>query len=291
MENLTISAPDLRKLLSSGSGDAALLYLYIHSGGTADQAAKALNLSDSAVTCASAVLRQLDLMPEDRRGFLPTGERPSYSPMDVQTAMETDMDFRSLVGEVERLRGKVLTVTELEILLGFVRYLGMPAEVVCILVSYCKDRARQQGRLRAPSLQTIEKEAYAWAERGIETLEDASAYIHAQNLRQSRLGRLKKILQIFGRSLTRGEEQYADKWLAMDFDDSALTLAYERTCLNTGGLNWAYMNKILSRWHEAGWHTAQEVSARDQKPSAPRGATGEMGEAEREAIRRAMMED
>ncbi len=288
MENLTIPQEDLRKLLGAASGDAALLYLYTHTGGAADGAAKALNLSDSAVACAAAVLRQLGLWPEDRRGFLPTGQRPSYSQTDVRTAMETDVDFRSLVGEVERLRGKVLTAAELEILLGFVRYLGMSAEVVCILVNYCKDRARQQGRLRAPSLQAIEKEAYHWAERGIETLEDASAFIQAQNLRNSRLGRLKNILQIYGRSLTPGEEKYADKWLNMAFDESAISLAYERTCLNTGGLNWAYMNKILTRWHESGWHTAQEVTAKDQKPNVPKGASGELGEEEREAIRRMM---
>ncbi|MGM9601929.1 MAG: DnaD domain protein [Faecousia sp.] len=291
MENLTIPQEDVRKLLSTGSGDAALLYLYIHTGGSADAAAKALNLSDSAVSCAAAVLRQLGMWPEDRRGFLPTGQRPSYSQEDVRTAMETDVDFRSLVGEVERLRGKVLTPAELEILLGFMRYLGMSAEVVCILVNYCKDRARQQGRLRPPSLQAIEKEAYQWAERGIETLEDASAFIQAQNLRNSRLGKLKSTLQIYGRSLTAAEEKYADKWLGMNFDESAIALAYERTCLNTGGLNWPYMNKILTRWHEQGWHTAEEVNAKDQKPNVPKGASGEMGEAEREAIRRAMMED
>lgn len=291
MENLTIPQEDLRKLLGAGSGEAALLYLYIHSGLSAEEAPKALNLSDSAVTCACALLRQLGLWPEERRGFLPTGQRPSYSPADVRTAMETDVDFRSLVGEVERLRGKVLTPAELEILLGFMRYLGMSVEVVCILVNYCKDRARQQGRLRPPSLQAIEKEAYRWAEQGIETLEDASAFIQARNLRNSRLGRLKNTLQIYGRSLTAGEEKYADKWLSMNFDESAIAMAYERTCLNTGGLNWAYMNKILTRWHEQGWHTAEEIAAKDHKTDAPKGASGEMGEAEREAIRRAMMED
>ena len=44
-------------------------------------------------------------------------------------------------------------------------------------------------------------------------------------------------------------------------------MAYERTCLNTGGLNWAYMNKILQRWHEAGLHTAQAIRAGDKKPT------------------------
>ena len=66
-------------------------------------------------------------------------------------------------------------------------------------------------------------------------------------------------------------------------------MAYERTCLNTGGLSWAYMNKILLRWHEAGMHTADEVRSRDRK-DVPKGASGELGEAELEAIRRVLQE-
>jgi len=45
-------------------------------------------------------------------------------------------------------------------------------------------------------------------------------------------------------------------------------MAYERTCLNTGGLSWAYMNKILQRWHEAGLHTAAAVNGGDRKPGS-----------------------
>ena len=60
----------------------------------------------------------------------------------------------------------------------------------------------------------------------------------------------------------------------MGFDDEAISMAYERTCLNTGGLSWAYMNKILQRWHEAGLRTAEDVRNRDRKPgtAAPAGA-------------------
>jgi DNA replication protein DnaD len=67
-------------------------------------------------------------------------------------------------------------------------------------------------------------------------------------------------------------------------------MAYERTCLNTGGLNWAYMNKILTRWHEAGLHTADAVKQGDRKKAVPQGASGQLGQAELEAIERVMRE-
>ena len=170
--------------------------------------------------------------------------------------------------------GRSLNTEELKILLGFIRYLGLPADVIVVLICYCKDRARQRGSLRAPSLRTIEKEAYAWAEQGIDTIEEAGAYINAQNMKHSRMGKLMAMLQIRGRSLTAAEERYASGWLDMGFDDEAISMAYERTCLNTGGLSWAYMNKILQRWHEAGLRTAEDVRNRDRKPgtAAPAGA-------------------
>ena len=52
-----------------------------------------------------------------------------------------------------------------------------------MLVCYCKERLRRKGSNRNPSLRTIEKEAYAWAEQGINTLEEAAAYMQAQNAR------------------------------------------------------------------------------------------------------------
>lgn len=288
-ENIQIDKADVRKLLLTGSPDAALLYLYIHSGNESKDAEKQLHFSASRMSCASATLRQLGLWPEERRIPIQSGERPSYSERDVLDAMDHDQGFRMLYGEVQRLMGRTLNTEELKILLSFERYLGLPAEVVSVLVSYCKDKARQRGSLRNPSLRAIEKEAYFWAEQGIDSLEEAAAFIHSQNTRNSRLAHLKGLLQIRGRALTPAEERYAASWLEMGFDDEAISMAYERTCLNTGGLNWAYMNKILARWNDAGWKKGEEIRAGDRKP-VPQGASGTLGEAELEAIQRVLRE-
>ena len=74
------------------------------------------------------------------------------------------------------------------------------------------------------------------------------------------------------------------------FDKEALAIAYDRTCVNTGGMSWAYMNRILTRWHEAGLLTAQQVEKGDQKSAVPKGASGVLGEAELEAIRQILQE-
>ena len=284
MDSLTI-----QKLLSAASGDGALLYIYLKSGNDPVNAQKDLLMTETRYQCAAATLRQMGLWPEAQSKIIPMGERPQYTEQDVVQALNKDREFRSLYGEIQRLLGKTLNNEELKIILGFVRYLGLPADVICVLVCYCKDRAKQKGGLRNPSLRTIEKEAYAWAEQGIDTIEQAGAFIQAQNLRRSRLQELMRILQIRNRELTPGEKNYAQKWLEMGLHNDVIGLAYERTCINTGAMNWPYMNKILTRWHEKGFRTAQQVLSGDKKP-IPKGASGELGQAELEAIQKALQE-
>ena len=286
---LQIEKSHVHKLLCAQNPDAALLYLYVKDGGDLTQAAQKLGYTESRYACACATLRQLGLLEEEKQIRLP-GEQPQYTEVDVLKAMDTDMDFRSLYGEVQRLLGKHLNTEELKILLSFERYLGLAPEVISLLIHYCIDRARKMGKTRNPSLRTIEKEAYKWAENGIDTMEEAAAYVKRQQLRFSQTGRIMEILQIRGRNLTAPEARYIKQWLEQGFDEETIGMAYEKSCLNTGGLAWPYMNKILSSWHQQGLHTAKQVQSGDRKPVVPKGASGELGDAELAAIQRLMKE-
>ncbi len=286
---LQIPKAHVHKLLCAKNPDVSLLYLYIAAGNDPGKAQQELQLSATRFSCAAATLRQLGLWSEPKNTPVFSGERPQYTESDVLGAMHTDRPFQSLYAEVQRVLGRTLNTEELKILLGFIRYLGLPGDVISVLVCYCKERARAKGNLRNPSLRTIEKEAYYWAEQGIDTMEEAVAFIQNQNIQNSRLANLMKLLQIRGRTLTPGEERYAKSWLDMGFDDKVIALAYERTCLNTGDLSWAYMNKILTRWNEAGLYTVEQVKANDKKP-VPIGASGNIGQAELSAFQKVLKE-
>ena len=265
-EPINLDRSDVHKLLSTANADAVLLYIYLKAGNPMTGAEVALRLNQSRLNCAAATLRQMGLWTEEKPAHVFVGERPSYTEQDVILAQNSQQEFRSLCDEVQRLLGRPIHTEDRKILLGFVNYLGLPADVVSVLISYCKERDRQRGKVRTPTLYAIEKEAYAWAERGIDTVEEAAAFIQNQNLRNSRMNRLLALLQIRGRNLTAAEERYASAWLEMNFEEDVISMAYERTCLNTGGLNWRYMNTILQRWHEAGLHTAESVRSGDRKP-------------------------
>lgn len=264
IQPVSINAADVNRILSAGNGDAALLYLFLQAGNDRLEAAAQLRMSETKLSCAEATLRQMGLLAPENKGPQFGGEKPAYTEADVLSTMNNDPSFRSLYGEVQRRLGRTLNTEELKILLTFVRYLGLPADVICVLVSYCQERSmRRSGR--NPSLRSIEKEAYEWAERGIDSMEAAGAYIQAKNVYFSRLGRLMRLLQIRGRNLTPAEEKYAAQWLDWGISEELIALAYEKTCLGTGGLSWAYMHKILARWNEMGLRTAAEVRSGDRK--------------------------
>jgi DNA replication protein DnaD len=51
------------------------------------------------------------------------------------------------------------------------------------------------------------------------------------------------------------------------------------------------MNKILIRWHESGWHTAEQVKNGDRKPgTAPKSGQRQLDADEQAAIARLLQE-
>ena len=166
---------------------------------------------------------------------------------------------------------------------------GLCLGAVCFIEKNCNHLAHQPAQSEAQTNGNADTVDNLDPLRAIDTLEAAAAFIHSQNVYYSRLGKLMRLLQIRGRSLTAGEEKYARSWLDMGLDDEAIAMAYERTCLNTGGLSWAYMHKILLRWQQAGYHTAADIRAGDKKPGA-KTAGRDLDAEEQAAIARMLQE-
>ncbi len=263
MPEIHIPEDAVRKLLGAKSPEVALLYLYLQAGNEPDGAGAALNLPARKLDLALALLRQMGLYQVPEKRILEP-ERPVYTEEDIAREMAHNQSFSALVGEVQRRFGRILSGEELKILLSFCNYLGMPTEVVGMLITYCIQRARARGSVRVPSMRTIEKEAYRWAEEEIETIEEAAAYMQAQLQRQSEVEQIRQLFQIRDRRLTPGEEKYIQNWLAMGFSKAEIQMAYEKTCLNTGSLKWAYLNSILKSWDAQGLHQASEIQAGDR---------------------------
>lgn len=272
-EQITMPMHAVRKLLGAGNADAALLYLYLCAHRPPQDAGKALNMTRDRLQRSGATLRQLGLLPEQPKPVERTPEKPTYSEDDIIREVGRGAEFSLLVQDTQRRLGRVLSTEEMKILLSLIDYLALPLDVIALLITYCIQKNRVRGVHRAPSMRSIEKEAYHWADHGIDTLEDAAAYSQQQLQLQGQIGEIRNALQLEGRRLTMAEENYVRQWLNLGFGKPEIHLAYEKTCLNKGALVWPYMNRILQSWHEQNLHTLAQIEAGDGAParrSAPK---------------------
>lgn len=286
-EGVALSGPVAKRLVALGDGDAALLYIAIlrRRGAAGDDVLRAdLGWSGERLRAALDRLRREGLVslpggaPPDRpSGLLPPESAREYTREDMARALEGG-EFAALAGAVEEKLGKRLTTPDVGTLLGLYDALGLPADVIFLLVSFCCERtARQYGPGRRPTLRQIEKEGYVWARLGLMTQEAAAAHIRKYQRERQALPEFMRALRLGDREPSPSEEKYLLRWLEMGFGPEAAELAYDRTVLKCGELKWPYMDRILESWHGQGLHTVDEIEKGDRPRSAsrrPRAAAG-----------------
>ena len=272
-EGVTLSGGAVKRLLERGDGDAALLYLALlrRRGAVPPRSlAGELRWDRDRIEAAEAVLRQLGLMSAAEPPPEPAEEKPDYQRSDVAERLERSAEFRALTDQVERKLGKRLTTPDVAVLLGLTDYLGLPADVVYLLVCHCVERVRRRsGEGRRPGMKQIEKEGYAWARLGIDTQAAAAEYLRKYAQRQDLLPRYMRALGLGDRFPSPSEEKYLLAWQEMGFPPETVAIACDKTILKCHELKWAYCNGILRRWHEAGLHTEAEIRAGDRPAARP----------------------
>ena len=273
-ENITLPAAAAESLLRRGEGDAALLYLALQRFGrgvTPEELERVLpTMSRLRLDAAERVLQELGLLPRPQTpGPEPAAEKPVYSAEDITALLTDNEGFRLLVPQTEQQLGKKLRTADLQILAGLYDDLGMPADVIYLLVCHCVERARSQwGEGRRPTMRQVEKEGYRWAQLGIFDQNSAAVYLKKWAERNRKYTSYLSNLRILNRPPVEAERRYIDQWMDMGFPPETVALAYERTVFYKKDLNWRYLNGILRRWHENGWHTEEEVRQSDsRKPS------------------------
>lgn len=269
-ESVVLTPQAVKRLLERGDGDAALLYLALlrRRGSVPPRSlAGELRWDRPRIEAAERSLRELGLVAPEKEPAPPepAEEKPTYRQADIADRLEGSAEFRGLTAEVERKLGKKLTSPDVGVLLGLNDYLGLPADVIYLLVCHCTERVRQRyGEGRRPAMRQIEKEGYAWARMGIATQEDAAAYLRKYARRQESVPRYMRALGLGDRPPVASEEKYLAAWQEMGFPPETVALAYDKTVLKCHELKWPYLNGILKRWHEAGLHTPEEVEAGDR---------------------------
>lgn len=263
------------RLLKLDSGDAALLYIHLMRRGTV----QGLPWPEERLRRALEQLKSQNMAPAEMPQPDPVPKEvppPEYATEDITAALADHASkFPALCDEVERRLGKRLTANDLKTLYTLFDHLSLPAEVILLLVGWCgEEMERKYGSGRKPTMPFISRTGFAWARRGVDTMERAEAHIERLTRLRSREGEVLRLLDIPVRPLVEREKTYIAAWDEMGFDNETIRMAYEKTVLKKQSMDWGYMNGILRRWHEKGLHTAAAVRAgdRDLRPGQTGGS-------------------
>lgn len=276
-KSVVLKASDVEKLLSSGNGDAALLYLALmrtNGGIPARELAEKLHLTELRLSGAENALREMGLLAGERKTEQPTvSERTAYTAEELAEMLE-NREFSMLRQSVAEKLGKHLSLNDDQILAGLYHDVGFPADVLYLLVCHCVERAeRRYGPMRRPTMRQIEKEGYCWQKQGICDQESAARYLRDYARRIEGMGAYMRVLQLGDRPPVESEQRYILDWMEKGFPPETVALGYDRTVLRKQAMDWRYLNGILRRWHEAGWHTVSEVEQGEKrKPAAAKPA-------------------
>ena len=127
-------------------------------------------------------------------------------------------------------------------------------DVIELLLSYCTANGHC-------GMRYIEKVALSWAEEGITTEEKAVEYI------ELRKTGFRTIMKAFGQNRlpVATEENYMKTWLQeYKLPMDVVKMACERTVMQTGKAAFAYTEKILKSWKDAGVKSVSDVEELDK---------------------------
>ena len=181
-------------------------------------------------------------------------KKPSYTAADMEKFASNE-EFVQIRFVAETYLGKLLSGNELKSLLFIYDELKMSMELMDYLIEYCAGKDKKD-------LRYIEKVAMDWTDNGIKTVRQAKL----------RAGKYDKTVYAVMKALgknnapTETETAFISKWMNQYcFSPDLISFACEKTVLATDSHRMEYADGILTRWHDEGLKTKEQIRASEQK--------------------------
>lgn len=172
------------------------------------------------------------------------------SPSEIAEAVNDSSDTKSLFQLAELQLGN-LNYTMQKSLIWMNSYLGLPVDVIIMLIVYCKSIDRV-------SISYIEKIAYSWNEKGINTLPLAETEINHLSETRTFVYAIMKAFDMKRRP-TQSQMEYINEWQKASYPIPMIKYAYEKTVEQIEKMKFSYINAILIKWSESGFRTLEDV--------------------------------
>ncbi len=212
---------------------------------------------------SSGVLRQTDdtvtvpAQPKQPAKTAPVPRPNAVKPSVTEVAAEAQNTpaFAYLLDTVSARLGKPLAPTDTETMLYLYRTVGLPVEVLLMVVGYAAEAERF-------SVRFIEKIALDWADKGILTIDAAEQHLcYIERCKQA-LSRVQTACRLPAPiQASSFRLSMAEKWVfAWQTSDDLLAFAADLCAQKIGKFDMNYLNRVLENWHEQGVTTVEAAA-------------------------------
>lgn len=202
----------------------------------------------------------------ERRTPAPSRDIPPLSAEDVERMANTSPERLTLIDACSQTLGRMLNSSESSCLLALRDYLGVDDEYILLTAAYCVRKGKK-------NVKSIEKTALSLYDSDIESTSALEEHLLWLETRDELEARLRRLIGAGERSFTSKEKERFGRWQKdYGFEFDLIELAYEKTVDATGKASVAYMDKILSSWHEKGFRTPDDVAAGDAPAAGKSGS-------------------
>ncbi len=274
--SVPVSVTDKHLKLAGSAQLKALLWLLRHAAEqpTTEQLGKALNMTPADANDAMQYWLEVGLVIEQgqttpavkpaepvRTVHAPIAEtRPTAEQIAKRGSESAEIAF--LFNEAQKKLGRTIGYDSQSTLLMIHDTYGLPVEVILMLIEYCVSIGK-------PGINYIAATARNWSEKEIDSIEKADEKIKSLRQCEKLWKELCELTGIATPRPTAVQSEFLHKWshtfgYAMDM----IFLAYEEMANHTDKISFAYMNKVLENWHEAGVRSPQDVDRLRQEKAA-----------------------
>lgn len=192
---------------------------------------------------------------------------PKPTMEQIGARLSEDATVRSLFLEAQQILGRTFGLDLQSTLLALYDTYGLSKEVILTLLQHLAGKGRG-------STANILKLGRIWAQREIETLDDANAYIQSDEAASGLYRSLAAAVGLANPRPTTKQTAYLLAWHELGFSADMVIKAYEEMADRTGKVSFGYMDKILRGWHAQGLKTPEAVEKSRQAAAAARKASG-----------------
>ncbi len=178
--------------------------------------------------------------------------KPSRAEVARRSAESEDVSF--LMCEAQQKFGRTLSQNDASTLLWLMDTHGISPAILLTVIGYAAS-------VEKCNIKFIQATAIDWANNDIDTIEKAEQ--HLTKLEQSKSD-WYMVCRIFGidkRKPTTKEEIFINRWLhTWNFNRQMLKCAYDSCVNSTGKLSFAYVDKVLNAWFDAGFKKPEDIT-------------------------------